>query len=83
MKYYVYIILCANNKYYVGHTHDLDKRFSRHFNKSGAKFTSQNKPVKIVWFQEFNNEIDSIKREKQIKGWTRAKKENLIKGTWR
>lgn len=82
MKYFTYIIICDNNKYYVGHTHDLKQRFDRHYCKSGAKFTSQNKPIRIVWFQEFDNEIDSIKREKQIKGWTRIKKENLINGIW-
>ena len=83
MTFYTYIILCSNNKYYVGHTHDLQQRFSRHANKSGAKFTSQNKPDKISWSQEFDTESDAIKREKQIKGWSRTKKENLINGKWK
>lgn len=83
MIYYTYIIICSNNKYYVGHTHNLEQRFDRHLHKSGAKFTSQNKPIKIVWSQEFNNEIESIQRERQIKGWSRIKKEKLIKGEWK
>lgn len=82
MNYFTYIILCSNNKYYVGHTNNLESRFSRHLQKSGAKFTAQNKPIKILWKQKFDTEIEAIKREKQIKGWTRAKKEKLIEGIW-
>lgn len=83
MSYYVYIILCSNGKYYVGHSHNIEKRFDRHLDKSGAKFTAQNKPIRILWKQEFATEIESIKREKQIKGWTRQKKEKLIQGIWK
>lgn len=82
MKYYTYILLCANNKYYVGHTSNLEMRFEYHSKKYGAKFTAQNKPLEIVWSQEFDLELDSIRREKQIKGWSRVKKENLIRGIW-
>ena len=83
MKYFTYIILCSNSKYYVGHTNNLKRRFYYHLKKFGAKFTTQNEPIKILWSQEFDTEIEAIKREKQIKGWTRAKKENLIKGIWK
>jgi putative endonuclease len=82
MKYFTYIILCGNNKYYVGHTADLQKRFDRHKNKTGARFTLQNKPMRILWSKEFKTEIESVKREKQIKGWSRIKKEKLINGIW-
>jgi predicted GIY-YIG superfamily endonuclease len=74
--------LCSNNKYYVGHTNNPGSRYKRHLSKSGAKFTAQNIPTKILWQQEFDTEIESIKREKQIKGWSRKKKENLINGVW-
>ena len=83
MNYFTYIILCSNNRYYVGHTNNLEKRFEYHLNKNGAKFTVQNKPIKMVWSQQFKTEIEAIKREKQIKGWTKAKKENLISGLWK
>lgn len=83
MKYFTYILLCSDNKYYVGHTADLNQRFDRHLDKVGAKFTSQNKPIKIAWYQKFESEIESIKREKQIKGWSRVKKKKLIKGLWK
>lgn len=83
MEYYTYIILCSNKNYYVGHTNNPESRFSRHLQKSGAKFTSQNTPIKILRKQKFDNELESIRRENQIKGWTRAKKEKLIKGIWK
>ena len=82
MKYYTYIILCENNHYYVGHTLNLASRFERHLKKYGAKFTLQNKPIKLVWSQKFDSEIESIRREIQIKGWSRIKKEKLISGDW-
>lgn len=82
MKYSTYILLCQNGTYYTGHTSDLSERFIRHLNKTGAKHTAQNAPLKIVWSQNFNTEIEAIKREQQIKGWSRAKKEKLIKGIW-
>lgn len=83
MNHFTYIILCNNNKYYVGHSSDVDRRFERHLYKNGAKFTAQNIPVKILWKQEFNTEIEAIRREKQIKGWGRIKKEKLINGEWK
>jgi len=82
MNFYTYILICDNKRYYVGHTNNLKFRYERHLNKSGAKFTTQNIPTRILWQQEFDTEIESIKREKQIKGWSRKKKENLIKGVW-
>lgn len=83
MKYFTYILLCSNNKYYTGHTDSIPQRFNRHLLKQGAKFTKQNKPVKVVWYQKFDNELDAIKREKQLKGWSKTKKEKLIKGIWK
>lgn len=82
MNYFAYIVLCDNDKYYVGHSSDVERRYERHLHKCGAKFTAQNMPVKILWKQEFNTEIEAIRREKQIKGWSRVKKKKLIKGTW-
>ena len=83
MKFYTYIILCQNNKYYVGHSNNPDARLIRHLQKSGAKFTAQNMPIKILWKQKFNSELEAIRRENQIKGWARKKKENLINKIWK
>lgn len=83
MKYHTYILLCQNGKYYVGHSINVLKRLNRHLNKAGAKFTSQNKPIKIIWKQAFETEAEAVKRERQIKGWSRSKKEKLIRGIWK
>jgi len=83
MNYFTYIIQCENSKYYIGHTNSISKRFNRHLLKQGAEFTKQNKPLKVAWYQKFKNEIDAIEREKQIKGWSRLKKDKLIKGIWK
>lgn len=81
-KYYTYILLYSDGKYYTGHSDDVDSRFERHRRGRGAKFTRKTKPVKIIWKQEFETELEAIRREEQIKGWTREKKERLIKGEW-
>jgi predicted GIY-YIG superfamily endonuclease len=44
---------------------------------------AQNIPIKILWKQKFDSELEAIRREKQIKGWTREKKEKLIQGIWK
>lgn len=67
----------------MGHTSNLSSRLKRHQRKQGPKFTIQNELKKIVWFQEFDSEAEAIKREKQIKGWSREKKEKLIKAIWK
>jgi predicted GIY-YIG superfamily endonuclease len=82
MTYFTYILLCSNGKYYTGHTRNVKTRLERHAKKQGAKLTSQIKPISIVWKQKFNTELEAIGREKQIKGWTRKKKQKLIKGIW-
>ncbi|OGY21501.1 MAG: hypothetical protein A2126_04170 [Candidatus Woykebacteria bacterium GWB1_45_5] len=80
--YFTYIILTSNGKYYTGHTNNLRNRLDRHLKQLGAKFTAQNKPGKIVWSQRFLTETEAVRREKQIKGWTREKKEKLITRVW-
>ena len=81
-EYFTYIILTSNGRYYTGHTNNLEDRLRRHLKRFGAKFTAQNKPIKIVWSQIFETKTEAVKRERQIKGWTREKKEKLINGTW-
>ncbi|MGI6370951.1 MAG: GIY-YIG nuclease family protein [Patescibacteria group bacterium] len=83
MRYYTYILLCDNGSYYTGHTKNTTSRLYRHINKQGAKHTFKNKPRRILWKQEFKTEIAAIRREKQIKGWSRIKKEKLISGFWK
>jgi predicted GIY-YIG superfamily endonuclease len=76
----VYILRCGNGTYYVGHTHDLHQRLCRHVNKLGARHTAQNSVLDLLYQETHAAEIDAIRRELQIKKWSRAKKEALIRG---
>ena len=80
MKYlYVYILECADDSYYVGVTNNVGRRFIEH--SSGMheeSFTYKRRPLKLVFCKQFKSPIIAIRYEKQIKGWTRAKKEALI-----
>ena len=63
-------------------TSDLEHRLHLHENGKFEGYTSIRLPVKLMWFQEYNSAEEAIKAEKQIKGWTRAKKQALIDNDW-
>ncbi|MCH8049197.1 GIY-YIG nuclease family protein [Patescibacteria group bacterium] len=77
--YYTYIARCSDNSLYTGYCIDISAREKKHNEGEGAKYTRQRTPVKIVYFEEFQNRTEAMKRERQIKGWPRKKKENLLK----
>jgi putative endonuclease len=81
-KWFVYIIECVDGFYYTGLTWKADTRWIQHFSGLGSKFTTKHKPKKLVYLEEYNNLDEARRRERQIKGWTRKKKEKLIKGEW-
>ena len=76
--YYTYILLTESGTYYCGYTDDLEKRFKQHCEGKGAKYTRANKPIKILYFKEFDNKSDAMKEEFRIKHLTREEKTNLI-----
>ena len=75
---YVYIILCGDNTLYTGWTNDLHKRFKEHSSGKGAKYTKARLPVDIVYYEEFEDKIDAMKREYEIKQLKRKEKLELI-----
>jgi len=77
--WFTYIIKCKDNSFYTGITTDLDRRFKEHKEGHGGKYTLSHKPLKIIFFERFKTRSKASKRESQIKGWTRQKKENLVK----
>ena len=77
---FVYILRCADGSYYVGHTSDLSRRIARHNEGKAAVHTAARRPVTLAYSEEFETERQAIARERQLKGWTRAKKEALIAG---
>jgi len=78
-KWIVYILRCSDTSLYIGITNDLDKRIARHNSGDGARYTRSRRPVFLVWKEYVNSESLARKRELQLKGWTKIKKENLIK----
>jgi putative endonuclease len=78
-KYYVYILRCKGNNLYIGFTSNLKRRLSDHKSGNGCLFTKNKLPVKLVYYEKFNDFMRAKNRENQIKGWNRKKKENLIK----
>ncbi len=76
--YYVYILRCANSNLYVGSTHNLQSRLKAHNDGRGAAYTFKHRPVLLVYSETFQSETDALKRERQVKRWSRGKKEALI-----
>ncbi|MDP9422235.1 MAG: GIY-YIG nuclease family protein [Pseudomonadota bacterium] len=82
MAFWAYILCCADGRYYTGHTDNLEVRFAQHQTGGYCNFTSRRRPVELVWSQEFGTRIEALGAERQIKPWSRAKKEALIRGDW-
>ena len=77
----MYILKCADNKFYAGSTRDLVKRIKLHLQGFASSYTSRRLPVELVYYEEFSRIDDAFNREHQIKKWGRAKKEALIEGS--
>ncbi len=82
MTAWVYILRCADDSYYVGshRGEDLGVRIGEHQAGKGGAYTSKRLPVTLVYSEWFTLITDAISVERQIKGWSRAKKEALIAG---
>ena len=78
---FVYILLCSDKTYYTGITSNLEKRIQEHkLGKYPGSYTYLRLPIKLVFYAEFTNITLAIQTEKQIKKWSRVKKEALING---
>ena len=75
---WMYILECSDGSFYTGSTNNLTLRFEQHQNGEGANHTKSRLPVKLVYFEEFNRIDLAFYREKQVQGWSRAKKNALI-----
>ncbi len=82
-KWYVYILECKDGSYYTGLTWNLALRWEQHISGRGSHYTSEHPPKKIAYTEEYDDLYQARLREKQIKGWTREKKEKLIHGEWK
>jgi len=82
-NYYVYIVKCSDDSYYTGITNDLERRLFEH-NSGYVKncYTFERRPVELKYYCHFFDVNQAITWEKQLKGWSRKKKEALFKEDW-
>lgn len=76
----MYILEYSDGSYYTGSTKDLERRLQQHNQGEGANHTKKRLPVKLVYYEVFRRIDEAFYREKQVQGWSRKKKEALIKG---
>ncbi len=80
-KFCVYILKCSDESYYVGVTSNLRRRLREHWTAKNPKaYVSSRLPFEVAFVKNFTRALTAIAYEKQIKGWTRKKKEALIAG---
>jgi putative endonuclease len=78
---WLYILRCADGSYYVGTTRtSLEIRIAQHNDGSFPGYTAARRPVELIFSQWFDRITDAIENERRLKGWSRAKKEALIRG---
>ncbi|MES3100179.1 TrmH family RNA methyltransferase [Sphingomonas faeni] len=82
MSFYAYMLRCSDGSYYIGHTDSLERRIAQHQHGELPGYTHNRRPVTLMWSQDFPSRIEALAAERQLKGWTRAKKEALAVGDW-
>ncbi|TDW47203.1 putative endonuclease [Flavobacterium sp. 270] len=82
-QYYVYILKCSDESYYTGMTNDINRRLNEHnYGLNKESYTHDRRPLNLVFCTEFNDVNQAISFEKQVKGWSRKKKEAIINDNW-
>lgn len=82
MTFWTYMLRCRDGSYYVGHTDHLEHRIDQHHAGEIPGYTATRRPVELVWSSDFPTRMEALEAERQIKGWSRAKKEALIREDW-
>ena len=82
LAYHVYMLHCSDGSYYVGHTNDLEHRLVIHERRAIEGYTLSRRLVELVFSDRFSRRLEAFHRERQIKVWSRARKEALIMGDW-
>jgi putative endonuclease len=78
----MYILLCSDGSYYTGSTNDINRRFDQHQSGLGANHTKKRLPVELIYSEEYSRVSTAFYREKQVQGWSRRKKQALIRGEY-
>jgi putative endonuclease len=84
MGAFVYILRCSDNSFYVGSAtgNDLNRRIAQHQTGAYPGYTYTRRPVELVWSEHFDRIVDAIAAERKLKGWSKVKKQALIRGDW-
>ncbi len=83
MSFHVYILKCADNSYYTGHTDNLEQRVAQHQQRHFRNcYTATRLPVELVYSQSFATREEALASERKIKGWSRKKKEAMMRNDW-
>ena len=77
--WFVYVLLCSDGSFYVGYSDNVKKRFLDHQKGKGGRYTRSHKPIRIVYSEQLDTKSEALKREFEIKSWSREKKINLLK----
>ncbi len=80
--FWVYILRCADGSYYTGHTDNIERRLASHQSGEIPGYTSTRLPVELMFNQATATREEALFAERQIKGWSRAKKEAMMRGDW-
>jgi predicted GIY-YIG superfamily endonuclease len=82
MSFWTYMLRCADDSFYVGHTDNLETRVGSHQSGLAGGYTKSRRPVELAWSQDFPTREEALAAELRIKGWSRAKKSALVTSDW-
>ncbi len=82
MTFWAYVVRCADDSYYTGHTDNLERRIGQHNLGEISGYTQTRRPVTLMWCQDFGSRQEALAAEFQVKGWSRRKKEALAREDW-
>jgi predicted GIY-YIG superfamily endonuclease len=80
MPFYTYVLRCSDGTYYTGHTDNPDQRMAQHGRGEGSKYTAKRRPLELIWIADFQTRNEAFELERRLHGWSRAKKEALMRG---
>ena len=83
MPFWVYILKCGDGSYYTGHTDNLEYRVAMHQEGRIDGYTKSRHPVTLVFSEQFGTRLEALEMEQRIKGWSRKKKEAMMRGDWK
>ena len=81
--FWLYILKCADQSYYTGHTDSLEVRMAQHEDGAYSNcYTATRRPIALVYSAAFSSREEALAAERQVKGWSRRKKEAMMRGDW-